>query len=216
MQSYQVFVNDHLILLTESSKESDALLDREDASFHSFVAVHNVEDIEIKVIVDWLLKEKESTFLVNMTYPNLAELWKVFQTCFQLIEAAGGLVVNKKEELLMIYRLKKWDLPKGKIEKGETPQEAAIREVEEECGIDELELQKELVSTYHVYPHKDSLVLKRTYWFEMRYSKNEILVPQTEEEIEKAEWVSKEEIQRYKKDSYTSLKSLLSSYDSPR
>ena len=100
----------------------------------------------------------------------------------KVIPAAGGLVLNPKTEILFIFRDGVWDLPKGWIEKGETIENAAIREVEEECGISNLQLIKPLVTTYHIYFYK-GIKLKQTYWFLMSSNYQKELIPQTEEGI---------------------------------
>lgn len=107
---------------------------------------------------------------------------------FVYIEAAGGLI-QQNNRYLFIYRLDKWDLPKGKIDAGENPQQAALRECEEECAINGLTIVSELPSTYHIYPFKGKFALKTTYWFLMNSDFEGKLVPQTEENIEKAEWL---------------------------
>ena len=112
----------------------------------------------------------------------------------KMIEAAGGSVLNTEKKLLMIFRNGKWDLPKGKIEKRESPEEAAVREVEEECGISGLSIVRALTPTYHTYKLKDELILKKTWWYEMACSSNQVLVPQLEEGITKVEWLSKEDV----------------------
>ncbi len=81
-------------------------------------------------------------------------MWKSFKSLFHIVEAAGGLVANKEDKILFIHRLGKWDLPKGKLEKGEGVKEAAVREVEEETGITDLELLDFLQETYHIYTEK--------------------------------------------------------------
>jgi 8-oxo-dGTP pyrophosphatase MutT (NUDIX family) len=112
---------------------------------------------------------------------------------FYYIEAAGGLIERKKK-YLFIFRLGKWDLPKGKLDSGETPAQAAVRECEEECAISGLNIIAELPSTFHIYKYKESYALKRTYWYFMETDFNGKLVPQAEENIEKAEWFNREEI----------------------
>ena len=114
--------------------------------------------------------------------------WEHFKSQFVEIPAAGGLVRNSEGAFLFIKRLGVWDLPKGKIEKKETPELAAVREVEEECGLSGLQVINQLDSTFHIYrspylPHPNNLVLKETKWFLMNYSGNEIPVPQVEEDI---------------------------------
>jgi ADP-ribose pyrophosphatase YjhB (NUDIX family) len=112
---------------------------------------------------------------------------------FKLIYAAGGLIENNNK-YLFIFRLKKWDLPKGKLDMGESPEEAAIRECEEECGITKLTILNELPSTYHIYKYKGSFALKKIFWYTMSTKYNGILVPQIEEKIEKVEWFNKTQI----------------------
>lgn len=114
-------------------------------------------------------------------------LHKLEQLC-KVIEAAGGAVKNSEGKLLMIYRRDKWDLPKGKLDKGETPEKAAVREVEEECGVSGLKITRTLSPTYHTYKEGEKLFLKKTHWYEMNTSDSKKLVPQAEEGITKCEW----------------------------
>lgn len=116
-----------------------------------------------------------------------------FSQSFKYIFAAGGLI-EKEDKYLFIFRLNTWDLPKGKLDKGESPEQAAIRECEEECGIDQLSITNVLAPTYHMYPYKGSYALKKTFWYAMQTMHTGILVPQTEENIERVEWFSKQEI----------------------
>lgn len=94
-------------------------------------------------------------------------LFAYFKSIFQVIEAGGGLVKNKKGKYLFIFRNGKWDLPKGKREKGETIKKCAVREVKEECGIKGLKIVRQLPTTYHIYSLEEKQVLKPTHWFEM-------------------------------------------------
>ncbi len=117
-----------------------------------------------------------------------------FRKCFKYIYAAGGLI-EKDGAYLFIYRLKKWDLPKGKLEMGESPEEAGIRECEEECGITQLTITKTLAPTYHIYKHKGGYALKKTFWYAMQTAHTGVLVPQIEEKIEQVEWFTQNQIQ---------------------
>ncbi len=108
-----------------------------------------------------------------------------------LIEAAGGLVQSEKDTYLFIYRHDKWDLPKGKIEKGEEVKVAAVREVEEECGIKVGSLEEKICKTYHAYILKGEVVLKKTHWYKMRCKDQPKLKPQKEEGITDARWFKK-------------------------
>ena len=129
---------------------------------------------------------------------------------FTHIEAAGGLI-QQNQNYLFIYRLQKWDLPKGKLDKGESPAQAAIRECEEECGITRLEIIKELPSTYHIYYYKNKYALKTTYWFQMKSAHTAPLIPQTSENIEKVEWLDETAIKNMvTKNTYPSVLDLIS------
>ena len=123
------------------------------------------------------------------------------------IVAAGGLVTNESGYLLMIYRRGHWDLPKGKLDDGETIEQCAIREVEEETGLRNIALGKLIGITHHDYfdnwTNRD--VTKETHWFAMQVSSNQQLIPQTEEDIEKIEWVDKSLIKEYLKNSYANI-----------
>lgn len=125
---------------------------------------------------------------------------------FKIIVAGGGLVLNKNGNVLMMYRKKKWDLPKGKIEKNEDIKTGAIREVEEETGVKVENIIRKLGKTYHTYKLKDKWVLKETHWFLMKGDVDSELVPQTEEDIEKVGWFKKKEIKENLKNSYVSIK----------
>jgi len=109
---------------------------------------------------------------------------------FDVIEAAGGIVRNEKGEVLFIYRRGVWDLPKGKIEPGEPPERAALREVKEECGLSRLQNRGYFLPTYHLFKEGGRRKMKITHWFLMRASSDEILRPQGLEGIEKVAWIS--------------------------
>lgn len=127
---------------------------------------------------------------------DLEALWADFLRIFKLIPAAGGAVFNEKKLVLAIFRRETWDLPKGKIDNGESPEQAAVREVMEEVGLTEIKLGQHLLDTWHTYRENDKRILKRTYWYLMQTTQTE-LTPQTEEDIEKAAWVQLDEIIDY-------------------
>lgn len=141
---------------------------------------------------------------------NIKTLFEKIKKRFVHIEAAGG-IIEQGQNYLFIYRLGKWDLPKGKLDKGESPGEAAIRECEEECGIGGLTIEKELPSTYHIYPYKGNYALKTTYWYLMHSNDTKPLIPQIEENITKAEWMNKTAIKDIViPDTYPSVLDLIS------
>lgn len=146
-----------------------------------------------------------------MAVDSLEVVWKDFVSLYKIIEAAGGVVRNNDGEILMIYRLGKWDLPKGKLEEGESVEEGAVREVIEECGIANLRVLKELPITYHTYNIGDKKILKRTYWYEMHTKHVGELVPQIEEHIEKAQWINPDFLDEYMGNTYASIHWLLES-----
>lgn len=117
-----------------------------------------------------------------------------FQKSLKIMEAAGGLILNsERNKVLFIFRREKWDLPKGKIDEGESIKKAAWREVQEECGISSHQIEDHLCDTYHVYFHKNNWILKKTYWYLM-VAEEEKLTPQIEEDITLAEWIPITEI----------------------
>jgi len=158
---------------------------------------------------DNLIKCDSSVALTFYLYHSDIEfLWQEFKNKFKIIEAAGGVVFNKNNEILFIYRLDKWDLPKGKVEKGETIPETAIREVQEECGIRKVNIDYFICKTYHIYTYKDKNILKVSHWYKM-YSDENKLIPQLEEDITKVVWKNKDGVQKAMKNTYLNIKLLI-------
>lgn len=144
---------------------------------------------------------------------NSKECFDKVCQAFEIMPAAGGLVTNPKGELLMIYRFGLWDLPKGKQEEGEDICTAALREVMEETGVDDLEITHPTpVLTYHCYRYEGIFMLKQTYWFEMHTKSEKTLIPQAEEGIEKVEWVPKALAAERMTQTYASLRPLLQAF----
>lgn len=167
--------------------------------------------------------EEELSNLAQLFFDNveLPDLWvlpvgienslEIFASKLFKVEAAGGLVLNNREELLMIFRRGIWDLPKGKRDDGEQIRYTAVREISEECGlaIDNLQIVAPAGSTYHTYFRGGDLNFKETHWFFMRYKGNNGAIrPQTSESIEKVKWVEQGNLEHYFDNSYGSLKQL--------
>jgi 8-oxo-dGTP pyrophosphatase MutT (NUDIX family) len=176
---------------------------------------HQVFSENDKFIED-LIFEMENTSLHPETI-YLAEdadaAWKLFISYYQLVEAAGGLVQNDKGEFLFIFRNNKWDLPKGKLDYDESPEQAALREVEEECGIDQLSIIKKLALTFHTYTLKEKRKLKKNHWFLMHSASDAPLVPQLEENILEARWMDKKSImEKIFTNTFSSIADLLNNY----
>ena len=126
------------------------------------------------------------------------------------IEAAGGLVI-KNGKVLMIYRLGKWDLPKGKLEKGESIEEGALREVEEECGV-KVKIIEKLDESWHTYHKKNKLYIKKTYWYLMDCIDDSNMTPQHDEGIELVEWKSEKKATELSKNTYKNIRKVLKNY----
>jgi 8-oxo-dGTP pyrophosphatase MutT (NUDIX family) len=146
----------------------------------------------LKEITDHFKNEdnNDNILILNQNFEKIFEEMKKY---FHYIEAAGGFI-KKNEQFLCIHRHGRWDLPKGKLEKGETIEEGAIRECEEECGIKKLSIVKQLSPTFHVYPHKKGIALKQSYWYLMASDYDKPLKPQTEEDIDEVRWFMPAEI----------------------
>ncbi len=150
--------------------------------------------------------QNENPKEISFEYSSLKKLYKDFKSHFKFIKAAGGIVVNDKGKLLVIERNGITDLPKGKVEKGESIKEAAIREVKEECGINNLIIKKKAKPSYHIFYKNHKRILKKTYWFYMEYHGNEKPVPQTAENISSVKWCNKKSVHNLSKKTYRSLK----------
>jgi len=141
---------------------------------------------------------------------DINEAWTDFKSCFKLVNAAGGVVLNEHGEVLVIERNGFLDLPKGHIEEGELAKEAALREVAEECGLREHKIKSSNPKvSYHIYQLKGEWVLKKTFWFAMNASINEALIPQKEEGIASITWMDRHTIRNNRDQFYSSLLDLL-------
>lgn len=204
---YKVFFNDHQLLWKPKIKNSSK------DNIDQFVEIEDVESIFL------MLSKLEKTECVVKLFlsSKKGDLLSFLREQLRPIDAAGGIVRNANGELLFIKRFGKWDLPKGKIEQGETPDLAAVREVEEECGIHALQVVKKLPSTFHIYrspyiKETNNWVLKETHWFEMSYAGNEKLAPQTEEQIEEVCWLAPSQLEMVYRNTFGNLKELLGHY----
>ncbi|TDW52221.1 NUDIX domain-containing protein [Flavobacterium sp. 270] len=191
---YKVFVNDKPLFLTnEISKETN---------FQLFL----LESIDIEQLIVKIFQNKiQKAYLYH---PDEKEIMKTLKAKIPVSKAGGGLVYNKKGEVLFIFRNGKWDLPKGGIEKGEEIEDTAMREVEEETGVGQLRITNKLEKTYHVFKRNGKYKLKITHWFEMQSDFEGITHGQAEEGIEKVEWLNPEQIKEALKNSYENIKLL--------
>ncbi len=142
------------------------------------------------------------------------DAWQAFCDDHVFVLAAGGLVVDEGSRLLAIKRLGKWDLPKGKVEKGESIEVGAVREVQEECGLIDVKLVRPIMSTWHTYERKGRQYLKRTDWFLMNASATERLTAQVEEDIEEVRWLDEAGVRMMEAETYPSLLPVLKAWHS--
>ncbi len=192
---FTIFINNSPIYITDNLKHSS------ETNFFYFD----------KVEVFDLIKRLENGKIKNvyLYHTDAISLFEKFKNNFKVIEAAGGVVKNSKEEVLFIYRNGTWDLPKGKIEKDEEVIEAALREVEEETGVKNLKIIEPLENTYHIYTYNDKKIFKVTYWYRMSTDFTGKLHPQLEEGITKVEWLTKEQIKKAMENTYANIKQCL-------
>ena len=191
---FTIFINNNPIYLTDSLEYSD------DRNFFKF------DEVDVQVLIQKF--ENDDINYIYFYGSDIQLLFLNFSKNFKVIEAAGGVVHNSKGELLFIFRNGIWDLPKGKMEKNETIEEAAIREVEEECGIKNLQLERLLDKTYHIYNMSHEYIFKITYWFLMRSDFKGDFKPQIEEGITKVEWVSQQNLTKVLANSFANIKLL--------
>lgn len=191
---YKVFVKDIPIILSTKKNIGS-----------QYTAIP-LKIVNFKKLIKQIIKGE--LFYINLYHKNEEKLEKFLKKKLPVAEAAGGLVYNNKREILFIYRNSKWDLPKGGLEKGETFEEAAIREVEEETGVQDLEIRGFIAKTYHVFKRNDKFKLKITYWYEMYTEYKGELVPQAKEDIKKAKWKNFEKSQKALQGCYENIKLL--------
>ncbi|MBL0146633.1 MAG: NUDIX domain-containing protein [Chitinophagaceae bacterium] len=196
------FEDKPVFLCDELTTELNELLRHPDAVF-----IDELSANALKSLLHEIVKPEFHAGVV--IHKDLSKLKKAFFKNFTLIEAAGGIVQNESKEILFIERLGKWDLPKGKMEKGETEEEAAVREVEEETGVKGLKLKRKEGKTYHTYNAFGKHFLKTTHWYYMQCKNEQHLKPQSEESITDIKWVSTKNIKEPMANTYPSIKDIL-------
>ncbi len=182
---YKIYINDTPLILA-SANELDALPQPGEKDLRARYPG------KAKFLLNYIdMLEKSGRYdSVTLYSEDFEGLRSDFDGHFEIVEAAGGLVHNAEGAVLFIYRRGSWDLPKGKIDSGENPEEAAQREVREETGLRKLTVERPLATTYHTYRDRDGdRILKRTYWFAMR-TEETLLIPEKEEDIEMAVWMT--------------------------
>ncbi len=196
---YKVFVNNTPIILSTKKTIDD------------YETIH-IKDVDFSIVIRDILKKesKREEAKYHFYHKNEDKLLAELYTKLPVVLAGGGKVYNANKEVLFIHRNGKWDLPKGKAEKKEDMETAAIREVEEETGVTGLEIIKFLYKTFHVFKRNGEFRLKVTYWFEMKTAYSGVLVPQKNEGIMKVKWKNSKKAKKALRDSYANIRQLFS------
>lgn len=161
----------------------------------------------LKLMTDKKLKKVHSIFISSREKRALINYLK---GKFKVIQAAGG-IVEKEGKLLLIYRKKRWDIPKGKLDKKETVKECAMREVEEETGV-KVKVEKKIEAVWHTYTSNKKYILKKTHWYAMTCLNDKKMAPQKAEGIKKVEWMDLEQVRVALHDSYRSIRYVMQEY----
>ena len=193
---YKVFINKLSIILTSKNKS----LSQE----NSFL----LTSITLNEILKKVRKHKK----IFLYHPKKSELLKVFKSKIKVIFASGGIVKNDNNQILFIYRRGKWDLPKGKAEKGESIRETAVREVIEETGIEKLKIDKYFSNTFHIIRNNKKYFLKETSWFLMSSNFKGKLKPQLTEGIKSVKWKTFDDAKKIKKKTYGNISIILTDF----
>ncbi|HYG17718.1 MAG TPA: NUDIX domain-containing protein [Ohtaekwangia sp.] len=216
-----IFINDIPVRVLSITEEPDpgrinhtidaAVEPLTQAKLIHHVWVKNVAEKDLDELLT-ILNSKVPTGILSLfvSVVDYAGLKTYLRGKFRIVKAAGGLV-RKKEKFLMIYRLKKWDLPKGKKEKGERYKETAIREIGEECNIT-VKIGKKVCTTWHTYTMNKHAMLKKTRWYIMDLVDDTRIKPALEEDIEEVRWMSQKEVYHALEHSYKSISHVFEQY----
>jgi len=196
-QIYKIYMNQSALVIADYIPENRPDIQSID---------HQYLDIE-KLFKQTKTNSTVTTYFVQIKNPR--DYFAAIKEKFRVIKAAGGLVKNGEGDYLFIFRLGKWDLPKGKVDPGESMKKAAVREVEEECGIKVDYLGQKIITSYHIYQMKGEVVLKKTNWYEMGVNKVPKLKPQYEEDITEAVWLPKNRFGKIRKNTYPLIAEVL-------
>jgi len=197
---YKVFFKDRTVYFGDDFSK---IFERNKGLFYKYT---NLQELTELVYIFNELKLIDKLFIFHH---DIITLFEEFKACFTYVDAAGGLVIRDDGKFLIMKRDGLWDLPKGKLERGESPEIAALREVEEETGLSDLKITNPLLSTFHTYQITDDMHLKKTKWYEMRYSGNGDPVPEEKENITEILWVQPGNTDFIRKNTYASVLDVL-------
>lgn len=187
----KIYFNDKPLFLCDNIDETiEPYIHHDDAVF--------IDELDLHTIKSMIHEMQEPEVHAGVFYhPDLNELKKAFWKKFTIVKAAGGLVQNEDKKIMLIFRRGKWDLPKGKLDSGETLEQCALREVEEETGLTKIKLLSPLLTTYHTYHEGSRFILKESYWFTMKVTGKQNIQPQKEEGILEIKWVTPNEAEKF-------------------
>jgi ADP-ribose pyrophosphatase YjhB (NUDIX family) len=181
------------------------------AKLINHVWIRNVDEAALDTLLGFLNSKVPTNILsVVLTASDLLSVKKYLRSKFRIVQAAGGLI-RKKEKFLMIYRMKKWDLPKGKKEKNEKYRRTAVREVEEECNV-AVRIGSKICTTWHTYTMNKNSMLKKTKWYLMDCVDDSKMKPALEEDIEELRWMTQKEVYHALEHSYKSIQYVFEEY----
>ena len=196
---YKIYFNNKPLFITSQiTKEPEELLHHEETVLIDEFNVHTVKAMLHEM-------EAQKIHAGVFLHDDVEAVMKAFKKKFVLIKAAGGLIHTKDDGLLLIFRRGKWDLPKGKLDDGEDLETCAVREVNEETGLENVKIEKPLCITYHTYHQDGKHILKESHWFLMKAKKQNNLLPQLEEDIDKCEWVPIGQLSTYMENTHASI-----------
>lgn len=196
MKQYKIYFNKRFIVLQNTLPENP------EQKYSLFYKYNGRK--ELYRIIRKFEKNKDISSLL-LVHNDLKKLWKKFKGYFRYIKAGGGFVQNELGAFLAIRRRGVWDLPKGKKSKKESIQQAALREVSEESGLQTLEIVSHLHTTFHTYSLNHEKALKKTKWYVMRSTSEEKLVPEKREKITEVKWVHPDKADEIIQDTYSSI-----------
>ncbi|MBI1836042.1 MAG: NUDIX domain-containing protein [Flavobacteriia bacterium] len=187
------------------------ILEEKDFKLTEGIFFHTKKNKKIKKLIFNCISSNKKHIPIYVISSNPKKVFKQLFNNFDFIEAAGG-IVKRKNKFLFIKRNEIWDIPKGKMEKDETPETTAIREIEEECGIKNIQLNKLISITYHTYLYHNRPTIKKTYWYSVNYKGSKLVTPQIEEGITEVKWFNKKKIGTIIENTFESIKDVLSNY----
>jgi ADP-ribose pyrophosphatase YjhB (NUDIX family) len=216
-----IFINDIPVRIFRADKQPDKgrvnlIIDASEepltqAKLIHHVWVQNVSEDDLSLLLNFLdSKVPTNLFSLFLSVNNYDRIKQFLREKFKVVKAAGGLV-RKKDKFLMIYRMKKWDLPKGKIEKGEKNRKAAAREVQEECNVT-VKLDRKICTTWHTYTMNKRAMIKKTRWYIMDVVDDSKMRPDPSEDIEETRWMNRKEVYHALEHSYKSINYVFEQY----